>query len=127
MIRPEDEPPGYALHKHLAEFMREGEWWRLAPYPGISPANNARGVWCMGTEGGSGGGSAEYVVFSESGGNATVTLPGAAERPVEVRCEWLQPLTGERGETTARLGARARLAPPWTEGGPFVVRLRVVG
>ena len=123
VIRPEDEPPGYALHARLASFMKEGEWWKLAPAPGISPANNSRGVWCM-SNGAGAEEAGEYLVFSDSGGNATVTLPGAAEAAVEARCTWLEPLTGQREETTARLGARSALRPPWQQGGPFVVRIR---
>ena len=67
---------------------------------------------------------AEYLVFCEAGGNATVTLPGAGERAQGMRCDWLQPLTGEHARTTETLGARAQLRPPWGPGTPFVVRLR---
>ena len=118
VLRPEDEPPGYALHQRLADFMREGEWWTLAPYPGIAPSNTARGARCLANPG------AEYLVFCEAGGNATVTLPGAGERAQGMRCDWLQPLTGERARTTETLGPRAQLRPPWGQGTPFVVRLR---
>ena len=118
VLRPEDEPPGYVLHQRLADFMREGEWWTLTPYPGISPSNTARGARCLANPG------SEYLVFCEAGGNATATLPGAGERAQEVRCDWLQPLTGERARTTETLGARALLRPPWGPGAPFVVRLR---
>jgi hypothetical protein len=118
VLRPEDEPPGYALHQRLADFMREGEWWALAPYPGIAPSNTARGARCLANPG------AEYLVFCEAGGNATVTLPGAGERAQGMRCDWLQPLTGERARTTETLGPRAQLRPPWGPGTPFVVRLR---
>src|SRR5207248_11527354 len=33
VLRPEDEPPGYELHRRLVEFMRASEWWRLEPHP----------------------------------------------------------------------------------------------
>ena len=118
MLRPDDDPPGYALHQRLVDFMREGEWWALAPYPGIAPSNTARGARCLANPG------AEYLVFCEAGGDATVTLPGAGERAQGMRCDWLQPLTGERARTTETLGARAQLRPPWGSGTPFVVRLR---
>ncbi|HEX2032992.1 MAG TPA: DUF5060 domain-containing protein [Chloroflexota bacterium] len=126
VIRSDDEPPGYRYHHWLSEFMRESEWWRLAPHPEMV----VRGGWCLADPG------RLYLVFSpgrEGGGAGSrqdrrgevrLTLIGAPEAGRRFACAWLHPLRGERAETEVALGPRGALVPPWGEGGPFVARLR---
>ena len=52
-----------------------------------------------------------------------MTLPGLTDGS-DVACEWLQPLTGERGTSTVEVGPRVALKPPFA--GPYVVRIRPV-
>jgi hypothetical protein len=120
VIRPDDLPPGYALHKRLVDFMRETAWWELEPHPEVVERSAAR---CLANPG------REYLVFNrgeqgpkrhfDESTRATVTLPGATAGTA--RCDWLQPLTGERVQTELRLGPRQNLLAPFE--GPFVVRL----
>ncbi len=117
VIRPDDEPPGYAMHQRLVEFMRQTEWWELEPHEGIIAGSSPRGGRCLAHPG------REYVVFAPGGGTVTLTLPEPASSVKAVVCDWLQPLTGERLQTTQQLGPRSRLESPWRGGGPFVVRL----
>ena len=117
VIHPEDEPPGYELHRRLVEFMREGAWWEMEPQMGIAAANNEGEARCLASTG------KEYVLFARAGKAARVTLPGLADGSA-VTCDWLQPLTGERGTSTAEVGPRVALKPLFA--GPYVVRIRPV-
>jgi len=117
VLRPEDDPPGYRYHQWLAEFVRAGAWWTLEPHPGV--ALGSRTARCLAHPDGR-----EVLVFAPEGRNVRLTLPDSGRPSGAVSAEWLQPLTGQRSQTTVHLGPRASLQPPWTEDGPFVVRLR---
>ena len=110
-------PPGYRYHQWLAEFVRAGAWWTLEPHPGV--ALGSRTARCLAHPDGR-----EVLVFAPEGRNVRLTLPDSGRPSGVVAAEWLQPLTGQRAQTTVHLGPRASLQPPWTEDGPFVVRLR---
>jgi hypothetical protein len=131
VIRPEDEPPGYALHQTLSEFMRRCAWWRLDPHPEMVTGEAA---WCLAHPG------EEYIVGSAGRDNARTVLIGATAPGQRFACTWLQPLTGQRAETTDTPEPRGELRPPWSAPvpagerpvraappGPFVVRLRPLG
>ena len=118
VIRPDDEPPGYALHQRLVEFMRQVEWWELEPHMGMALGNNVGDARCLANPG------REYLVFGAAGRALRVTLPGL-ETGRDVSCEWLQPLTGERGQTKAAARPRLELDAPFS--GPYVVRIRPSG
>jgi hypothetical protein len=120
VFRPEDLPPGYALHQRLVDFMQETAWWELAPYQEAVERSAAR---CLARPG------VEYLIFNraehgpprhfDEPTRALMTLPGC-RGPLDA--DWLQPLTGERGQTTVDVQPRFALAPPFA--GPYVVRLR---
>jgi hypothetical protein len=137
VIRPDDLPPGYALHQRLVAFMKETLWWELEPHPEVVERSSAR---CLAKPG------SEYLIFSrgEAGDQnpyasqrhfdeatrATVMLPGVTASPAlagspSVTADWLQPLTGERARTQIEVRPRFQLVPPFQ--GPYVVRLRPAG
>ena len=53
-----------------------------------------------------------------------VTLPGLVNGST-LGADWINPLTGERRESSLEVRARMPLVAPF--GGPFVVRLRLSG
>jgi hypothetical protein len=112
VLRPEDDPPGYALHRRLVDFMRRTAWWELEPHPGVALANNTGGARCLARPG------REYIVFAAGGGTTRATFAGLDGR---ARCEWLQPLTGEAASTQIEATSRVALEPPFA--GPYVVRV----
>ncbi|HEV2125446.1 MAG TPA: DUF5060 domain-containing protein [Chloroflexota bacterium] len=114
VIRPEDEPPGYAMHQHVVRFMTEARWWELQPHPGVALANNVGNARCLANPG------KECVIFTADGGTARVTLPGFATGDV-ITCEWMQVLTGERKRTELVATHRMALEPP--VAGPYAVRI----
>jgi hypothetical protein len=116
VIRPEDEPPGYALHRRLVDFMRAGAWWELSPRPGVAMANHVGNARCLANPG------KEYVLFAAGGGATRITLPECAG---PVSCEWLQPLTGERVSNVLLATPRMALEPPFD--GPYAVRITPAG
>jgi hypothetical protein len=101
--------------------MTETPWWELEPRPEV--VERSAGL-CLAKPG------QEYLIFnrgdqgprrhSDEGTRAVVTLPGLTSGTA--RCEWLQPLSGERVRTELRLSPRQSLQAPFQ--GPFVVRLR---
>jgi hypothetical protein len=121
VVRPDDLPPGYALHKRLVDFMTEGAWWELEPHAEVVERSAAR---CLAAPG------REYLIFNrgehgpkrhfDEATRAVVTLPGHTAGTAH--CDWLNPLSGERSQTELRLGPRQALEAPFH--GPFVVRLR---
>ena len=123
VIRPDHEPPGYALHKRLVDFMRETSWWELEPHPEIVERSAAR---CLARPG------VEYLVFCRADFGPrrhfdeplrpTVTLAGLATG-CTLRADWLNPLTGHRVQSALEVGARTPLAAPFP--GPFVVRVQL--
>jgi hypothetical protein len=132
VVRPDDLPPGYALHRRLVDFMRESAWWELEPHPEVVERSVAR---CLARPG------QEYLIFNRAGfgprrhfdeaTRATLTLPGlsgpsgsyAGGGPAPVlQADWLQPLSGERTQTEIQVQSRFPLQAPFD--GPYVVRLR---
>ena len=63
VVRPDDLPPGYALHQRLVDFMRESAWWELEPHPEVVERSAAR---CLARPG------QEYLIFNRAG-----SAPGA--------------------------------------------------
>jgi hypothetical protein len=116
VVRPDDEPPGYALHQRLVDFMRETEWWLLEPHPEIVDRNSGR---CLARPG------VEYLIYHTGAAaprgesqRILINLPGVSG---SLLADWLQPLTGERAQTDLPVRARTALEPPFA--GPYVVRL----
>lgn len=119
VIHPDDEPPGYALHKRLVDFMRETAWWELEPHPEIVERSAGR---CLAKPG------REYLVFCRADygprrhfdepQRALVFFPGVH---TPLNADWLNPLTGERAHTVLEPRPRQPLQAPF--GGPYVVRL----
>jgi hypothetical protein len=114
VVRPDDLPPGYALHRRLVDFMRETDWWALEPQPEIVERSSAR---CLAAPG------REYLIVSTAEQERPVaTFPGLVGSAATLRADWLQPLTDERRQTEVAVAPRVRLEAPFD--GPFVVRLR---
>jgi hypothetical protein len=118
VIRPEDLPPGYALHQRLVAFMTESEWWRLEPRPEQVERSSARCLLRPGA-------GAECLFFNaglkarfDEATRATVLRPF----PGPIVCDWIQPLSGERARTEIDPPLRFALTPPFE--GPYAVRLR---
>ena len=119
VVRPDDLPPGYALHKRLVDFMTETDWWELEPHPEVVERSAAR---CLAKPG------QEYLIFNraehgpkrhfDEATRAMVMLPGVRGA---LSAEWLQPLTGERVQMQLEIQPRFPLTPPFE--GPYVVRL----
>ncbi|MBI3971214.1 MAG: DUF5060 domain-containing protein [Chloroflexi bacterium] len=122
VVRPDDLPPGYALHKRLAGFMKATAWWELEPHPEVVERSTAR---CLAKVG------REYLIFNraehgpqrhfDERTQAMITLPGLPPGAV-LAADWLQPLTGRRAQTQVQVRPRFSLVPPFE--GPYVVRLR---
>jgi hypothetical protein len=126
VVRPDDLPPGYALHKRLVGFMRETEWWLLEPRPEVVDRNHGR---CLARAlPGGGPGGWEYLIYNNGtptprgeGQRLTVNFPNAAYGRTTFDADWLHPLTGERQRTQLEVQPRMQLRAPFE--GPYVVRL----
>ncbi|HEX2033188.1 MAG TPA: DUF5060 domain-containing protein [Chloroflexota bacterium] len=123
VVRPDDLPPGYALHQRLVAFMKETEWWLLEPHPEIVDRNSGR---CLARPLGAG---LEYLIHHNGapgprgeGQRLTVNFPNLPTGHAVMDADWLHPLTGERTRTQLEVTRRTQLRPPFE--GPYVVRLR---
>jgi hypothetical protein len=123
VLRPEDEPPGYALHRRLVDFMTETNWWELSPHPEVVERSSARCLAKLGRE---------YVIFHSAKDvhEGHGVQGGTPQRPVvsfvglsgTLLCDWLHPLTGEQVQTELPANPHMGLRAPFE--GPFVVRIK---
>jgi hypothetical protein len=123
VVRPDDLPPGYALHKRLVDYMKETEWWLLEPRPEVVDRNHGR---CLARPLASGGW--EYLIYNNGaptprgeGQRLTVNFPNVAYGRTTLRADWLHPISGERTQTDLEVQPRMQLRAPFE--GPYVVRL----
>jgi hypothetical protein len=110
VIRPDDNPPGYAYFKRLRDFFESTAYWLMEPADDLVSEG-----YCLANPG------REYVAFLNRAGPFTLTLAGLKE---PLAAEWYQPLSGQR-VGAGRLGAgEHRLPPPdgW-EGQPAVLHV----
>lgn len=80
VVRPQDQPPGYAYFKRLRDFFESTSYWRLDPADNVASQG-----WCLAELG------KEYVVYVNPGQNFTLNIQGAAS---PLQAQWYQPLTG---------------------------------
>ncbi len=110
IIRPEDNPPGYAYFKNLARFFRGTAFWTLNPVEGVASAGA-----CLANPG------KEYIVLLNPAATFTLKVDGAtAPLPIE----WYQPFTGARMSGQSINDGVISLTPP-AEWGTGLVALHV--
>jgi hypothetical protein len=122
VIRPDDDPPGYAYFGHLSRFFRNTNWWRM------SPADERVRISDDGkfTECGDAAfcladcvvaehpvaarnavvDRAEYIVFMNRPAPIIVSLEGES-----FTASWFDPLSGERWDAGACSGGEQRFDP----------------
>lgn len=98
ILRPEINPPGYALFGHLRRFFEQTKYWRLVPR---EPA--ADGLWIMESPG------EEYLVWIPQNHASSVPLPAAVKG---MTATWFQPLTGKIWPVGEGWADRNELSPP---------------
>ncbi|MDH7570459.1 MAG: DUF4038 domain-containing protein, partial [Armatimonadota bacterium] len=111
VIRPEDNPPGYALFRHLREIFEQTRYWQMEPAEGVVSVG-----YCLANPG------VEYLVFLEKA-EPFVFRPGVSAQPL--KAQWMHPFTGERREAGRLSGGDVSLTPPgeW-KGAPVVLHAR---
>ena len=98
VLRPQDNPPGYAHFKHLRDFFETTAYWRLGPVDGV-----AADGYCLAEPG------KEYVVFLNNAAPLSLKLEGLAG---SLKAQWYHPLTGERRDAGTLSAGIAELRPP---------------
>ncbi|MDA1276159.1 MAG: DUF4038 domain-containing protein [Verrucomicrobia bacterium] len=112
VVRPLDNPPGYALYKHFGEFWRGTEYWRLEPSDKL--VSNG---WCLANPG------LEYVSFQNTAQPFTLEIAGAKS---PLKAAWFNPHTGEHTAVGLLNNGTANLTPPADWGkAPIVLHVRV--
>jgi hypothetical protein len=106
VIRPQDNPPGYAYFKRLRDFFASTAWWRLEPKDELVSAGH-----CLAEPG------REYVVFVNRATPFSLKLAGVT---VPLEAEWYAPLTGKRQAAGSLTNGTAQLTPPSEWGGGAV-------
>ena len=108
VIRPADNPPGYAYFKRLRDFFESTAYWLMEPADDLVSEG-----YCLANPG------REYVAFLDRAGPFTLTLAGLKE---PLAAEWYQPLSGRRVKAGRLAAGEHRLTPPagW-EGQPAVL------
>ena len=95
VIRPEDNPPGYAHFRRLRNFFETTGYWLMEPSDGLVSDG-----YCLARRG------EEYVAFQNAAKPFTLKLEGLA---TPLSAEWYQPSTGRRarpaGSKTGRPGS----------------------
>ena len=111
MIRPFDQPTGYAYMKHFGDFWRATHYWLLQPADKLVSAG-----WCLADSG------KEYVVCQNTLTPFTLEITGAAA-PLAAR--WFNPFTGKFLDAGSLSNGTARLTPPagWGDA-PLVLHLK---
>ena len=111
VVRPLDEPPGYALMKHFGDFWRSTDWWQLQPTDGLI-AN----AWCLANPG------REYVIYQNDPKPFTLEIKPAT---IVLTAQWFNPFTGEIRTADGKDISTLQFNPPsnWTNA-PVVLNLR---
>ncbi len=110
VIRPNDNPPGYAYFKYLARFFDGTRFWELTPADGVASIGD-----CLANAG------KEYIVYLNTAATFTMKIDGAA-RPLPI--EWYLPLTGERVPGQSIGNGTVWLTPPVQVGtGPLALHV----
>jgi len=111
VLRPEDNPPGYAYFRRLRDFFETTTFWRLEPSDELVSTG-----YCLADRG------REYVVFSDRGAPFTLKLEGL---PMPLKARWYQPFTGKWRDAGSLANGVVPLTPPqgWT-GAPVVLHVR---
>lgn len=107
VIRPEDQPAGYAHFKRLRGFFEKTNYWRLTPADELV----SRG-YCLAERG------REYVVFVEGPEPVEITVEAPAGG---LAARWYDPLTGRWSAPQPLSSGRARLRPPPQWGAAMAV------
>jgi hypothetical protein len=98
VIRPLDEPRGYAYMKHFGEFWRGTEYWMLEPSDQLISDG-----YCLANPG------REYVAYQSKAQSFTLNLAGSA---ATLNGLWFNPLTGERRPAGPIASGRSTINPP---------------
>ncbi len=110
VLRPQDNPPGYAYFKHLRDFFETTAYWRLDPVDGVVSDG-----YCLAEPG------REYVVFLNKARPFSLKLEGLAG---SLQAQWYHPFTGKRQDAGVLPAGSAELTPP-AEWGALPVVLHV--
>ncbi len=104
VIRPQDNPPGYAYFKYLRDFFTGTGYWRMEPKDDLVSAG-----YCLAEPG------REYVVFQNNAQAFSLKLEGLK---APLNAEWYQPLSGKRQPGGTLTNGTAQLTPPadWGTG-----------
>lgn len=110
VLRPEDNPPGYAYFKHLRDFFETTAYWRLEPTDGVSSDG-----WCLAERG------KEYVIFLNKARPFSLQLDGLAG---PLPAQWYHPFTGEyRAAGTLTVGSTELKPPAQWDNSPVVLHV----
>lgn len=114
VIKPEQVPPGYKLHKILKDYIEGTAYWQLEPVDGVASA----GI-CLQSEQG------ETIVFLRSGQTVHVKPKSPSDSYL---AEWFQPFSGEKLQAGEVTGDRIELTSPaeWSKA-PAVLYLKKKG
>ena len=107
VLRPQDNPPGYAYFKHLRDFFETTAYWRLEPVDGVVSDG-----YCLAEPG------REYVVFLNKARPFSLKLEGLAG---SLKAQWYHPFTGKRQDAGALSAGSPELTPPAEWGASPVV------
>jgi len=110
VVRPDDQPRGYAYFRQLRAFFETTRYWELAPAEGI-----ASDGWTLANPG------KEYVICLKEAKPFTLTIEAGGAW----RGEWFNPLSNERRAAGSIATGTRELSPPeqWA-GGLAVLHLR---
>ncbi len=111
VIRPLDQPKGYAYMKHFGDFWRATSFWVLQPSNKLVSAGR-----CLADPG------KEYVVYQKTATPFTLKIAAAAA-PLDAR--WFNPFTGKFSDAGSFGNGTASLKPPakWGDA-PVVLHLK---
>lgn len=107
VIRPQDQPPGYAYFQNLRRFFETTGYWLLKP----ADAMVSEG-FCLANRG------QEYVVFLDHPKPFRVTLEGLAGR---LRAKWVHPFSGAASDAPSVRNGLNELQPPEDWGSELLV------
>ena len=98
VVRPLDQPRGYAYMKHFGEFWRGTEYWKLEPSDQLVSDG-----YCVANPG------QEYVAYQSKAQSFTLNLVGNSAK---LTGQWFNPLTGERTPAGQIKIGRSTVNPP---------------
>jgi hypothetical protein len=104
VIRPRENPTGYAYFKYLRDFFEQASYWRMQPSDDL--VSNG---YCLADPG------REYIVYLNRTQPFTLKL---AQLQQPLAGQWYQPLTGNRASAGHLNNGLAELSPPadWGDG-----------